>query len=187
MHTSFFPREVAGPWSHVSCCASARAAASAYGAEIATSLECGIPWRGVSALGRRDERRTAVAVSRILPLSGRGREVGEAALHGLLLAVEQAGSKVRVVYRDDAGDPARAVAALEDLVSLHRAIAVIGPLTAGPAQAVVERAEALSVPVIALHPDAPPRAQRWHFAVGEPRESARAVRARWRAAREFAS
>ncbi|MET0343249.1 MAG: penicillin-binding protein activator [Polyangiales bacterium] len=134
----------------------------------------------LSALVLRAERSDTAdpaVIGAILPLSGRGREVGEAALHGLLLAAEQAGGKVRVVYRDDAGEPERAVAALEDLVSLHRAIAIIGPLTAGPAQAVVERAESLSVPVIALHPDGAltERARVAFRLLAEPRESADAL------------
>lgn len=109
----------------------------------------------LSALVLRAERSDAadpMVIGAILPLSGRGREVGEAALHGLLLAAEQP-NKPRVVYRDDAGDPARALAALDDLVSLHRAIAIIGPLSAQPARAVVTRANELEVPVLVMHPD----------------------------------
>ncbi|MFT3922382.1 MAG: penicillin-binding protein activator [Myxococcales bacterium] len=113
----------------------------------------------LAALVLRAERPSDAdpgVIGAILPLSGRGREVGESALQGLLYAsgLESSGKpRPRLVYRDDAGDPARAVAALEDLVSVHRVIAVIGPLNAGPAQAVAERAEELAVPVLALNPD----------------------------------
>jgi branched-chain amino acid transport system substrate-binding protein len=110
----------------------------------------------MSALVLRAERSDVadpMVIGAILPLSGRGREVGEAALHGLLLAAEQPNAP-RVVYRDDAGDPARAVTALDDLVSLHRAIAIVGPLTAQSARAVLERAKELEVPVLVMHPDA---------------------------------
>ena len=82
--------------------------------------------------------------------------MGESALQGLLYAsgLESTGkARPRLVYRDDAGDPARALAALEDLVTVHRVIAVIGPLNAGPAQAVAERSSELGVPVIAISPD----------------------------------
>ncbi|MDB4985665.1 MAG: hypothetical protein JWN04_843, partial [Myxococcaceae bacterium] len=133
----------------------------------------------LSALVLRAERSDAadpMVVGAILPLSGRGREVGEAALHGLLLSAGEAG-KPRIVYRDDGGDPARAVAALEDLVTLHRAVAIIGPLTAGPAQAVVERAKELGLPVIALNPD-PSLTERSATAfrlLAEPREEADAL------------
>ena len=162
--------------------------------EIAEELsDRGIPLdEELSALVLRAERSDAAdpaVIGAILPLSGRGREVGEAALHGLLLAADQQ-AKLRVVYRDDAGDPARAVAALEDLVSLHRAIAIIGPLTAGPAQAVATRADELGVPVIALHPDAS-LTQRTRVAfrlLAEPRESAEALvqAAQARGAQSFA-
>ena len=113
----------------------------------------------LSALVLRAERPSDAdpgVIGAILPLSGRGREVGESALQGLLYAsgLESSGkARPRLVYRDDAGDPARAVAALEDLVSVHRVIAVIGPLNAGPAQAVAERSSELGVPVIAISPD----------------------------------
>jgi branched-chain amino acid transport system substrate-binding protein len=133
----------------------------------------------LSALVLRAERSDSadpMVIGAILPLSGRGREVGEASLHGLLLTADQP-DKPRVVYRDDGGDPARALAALEDLVSLHRAIAIIGPLSAGPAQAVVARASELGVPVIALHPD-PSLTERSPVAfrlLAEPREEADAL------------
>jgi len=146
----------------------------------------------LSALVLRAERSDAadpMVIGAILPLSGRGREVGEAALHGLLLSASDP-SRPRVVYRDDGGDPARAVAALEDLVSLHRAIAIIGPLTAGPAQAVVQRANELGVPVLALHPDASltERSAVAYRMLAEPREEADALvrAAKKRGAKRFA-
>ena len=146
----------------------------------------------LSALVLRAERSDAadpMVVGAILPLSGRGREVGEAALHGLLLAASEPG-KPRVVYRDDGGDPARAVAALEDLVSLHRAVAIIGPLAAAPAQAVVDRARDLGLAVIALNPD-PSLTERSPSAfrmLAEPREEADALvrAAQRRGAKRFA-
>jgi ABC-type branched-subunit amino acid transport system substrate-binding protein len=112
----------------------------------------------LSALVVRAERPSEAdpgVIGAILPLSGRGREVGESALQGLIYASSEAGSGPlpRLVYRDDAGDAARAVEALEDLVSVHRVIAIIGPLNAGPARAVAERAAELGVPVLALSPD----------------------------------
>ena len=146
----------------------------------------------LSALVLRAERSDAadpMVIGAILPLSGRGREVGEAALHGLMMSATDP-SKPRIVYRDDGGDPARAVAALEDLVSLHRAIAIIGPLSAAPAQAVVQRAEELKVPVIVLHPDRSLTEQSMlaYRLLAEPREEADALvrGAQRRGARRFA-
>ncbi len=135
---------------------------------------------GLAALVLKAERSSAAdpsAVGAILPLSGRGREVGEAALRGLLYAssLETTGTpRPRLVYRDDAGDPERAVEALEDLVNVHRVIAVIGPLNAGPAQAVAERAEELGVAVLALNPDPTlqDRSDTTFRLMAEPREEA---------------
>lgn len=97
-------------------------------------------------------------VGAILPLSGRGREAGEAALQGLLLSADQPAPRgqtpLRLVYRDDAGDPERALSAFEDLVIVHRAIAVIGPMSGDAARSVAKRAKQLSVPLITLSPDA---------------------------------
>jgi branched-chain amino acid transport system substrate-binding protein len=133
----------------------------------------------LAALVLRAERSDSadpLVIGAILPLSGRGREVGEAALHGLLLSASEPG-KPRVVYRDDGGDPQRALAALEDLVSLNRAVAIIGPLGAAPAQAVVERAADIGVPVITLSADASltERSKVAFRMLAEPREEADAL------------
>jgi ABC-type branched-subunit amino acid transport system substrate-binding protein/predicted negative regulator of RcsB-dependent stress response len=114
----------------------------------------------LAALVLRAQRPTAEdpsVIGAILPLSGRGREAGEAALQGLLLAADQPAPMghvpLKLVYRDDAGDPERALSAFEDLVTVHRAIAVIGPLGSNVARAVAARAKILRVPLIVLTPD----------------------------------
>jgi ABC-type branched-subunit amino acid transport system substrate-binding protein len=115
----------------------------------------------LAGLVLRAERPTdadPAVVGAILPLSGRGREAGEAALQGLLLSADtpatQGHSSVRLVYRDDTGDPDRALEAFADLVSVHRVIAVIGPMSSAPARAVAARAKQAGVPLILLNPDA---------------------------------
>jgi branched-chain amino acid transport system substrate-binding protein len=114
----------------------------------------------LAALVLRAERPTdadPAVVGAILPLSGRGREAGEAALQGLLLSADkpatQGHSAVRLVYRDDTGDADRAVEAFNDLTSVHRVIAVIGPMSPAPARAVAARAKQLGMPLILLNPD----------------------------------
>jgi ABC-type branched-subunit amino acid transport system substrate-binding protein/predicted negative regulator of RcsB-dependent stress response len=114
----------------------------------------------LATLVLRAQRPTAEdpsVVGAILPLSGRGREAGEAALQGLLLSADQPAptghAPLKLVYRDDAGDPERALSAFEDLVTVHRAIAVIGPLGSNVARAVAARAKILHVPLIVLTPD----------------------------------
>lgn len=94
-------------------------------------------------------------IGAILPLSGRGREIGQRALRGLMLALGPADAppsptSTQLVFRDDGGDPDRAVRAVEELVSTHRAIAIVGPLDGPSAAAAARRAEQLGVPLIAL-------------------------------------
>ena len=130
--------------------------------------------------GRPEEADPGV-IGAILPLSGRGRAVGEAALHGLLVASsassDGSGDPVRLVYRDDGGDPTQAAQALEDLVTVHRAIAVIGPLSAAPAHAAAERARDLGVPIIVLNPDSSLTQQEGPVfrLLADPSEEARAL------------
>jgi branched-chain amino acid transport system substrate-binding protein len=102
------------------------------------------------------------AIGAILPLSGRARRVGEQALRGLMLAAglpiegPRPPSAPTVVFRDDGGDAARAVQAVHELVTVHRVIAIIGPLDAQVAMAAGARAQELGVPLIALTPAASP-------------------------------
>ncbi|MCA9603177.1 MAG: ABC transporter substrate-binding protein, partial [Myxococcales bacterium] len=118
----------------------------------------------LTAMAVRAEQTEEVdsrAIGAILPLTGRAREVGEDALRGLLLALglpaDGPANKdaLRLVFRDDGGDPARTRAAVDELVSTHRVIAIIGPLAGATAQAAAERASELGVPMIALTPTKP--------------------------------
>ncbi len=97
-------------------------------------------------------------VGAVLTLSGRAREVGEVALRGLMLAAglpptgPRAADAPQLVFRDDAGDPARAVQAVDELVTIHRAVAIIGPMDGQAARAAAVRAQELGVPMITLTP-----------------------------------
>lgn len=129
-------------------------------------------------------------IGAILPLSGRAREIGQRALRGLMLASRSPGEgppppdAPQLVLRDDGGDPQRAVRAVEELVSTHRAIAIVGPLDGPSAVAAARRAQQLGVPLIALTPaDDVTRAGPMAFrlfpsAEGELRALVRAARAR---------
>jgi len=98
------------------------------------------------------------AVGAILSLSGRARRVGELALRGLMQAANlppngpTAVDAPSVIFRDDAGDPARAVQAVEELATVHHVIAIIGPMDGQIAMAAGKRAQELGVPLIALTP-----------------------------------
>ena len=95
-------------------------------------------------------------VGAILPLTGRGREVGQRALRGLMLAAgvpangPAANGAPQLVFRDTGGDPARAAAAVDELVQLHRVIAIIGAIGSDEAAAAAARAQALGVPLLTL-------------------------------------
>ena len=108
----------------------------------------------------RTERADPRVIGAIVPLTGPGRDVGQRTVRGLMLAsgVPATGppgpDDPQLVMRDDGGDPLRAAAAVEDLVSEHRAIAIIGPLEGAAARAAATRAQELGVPLITLVPDA---------------------------------
>lgn len=144
----------------------------------------------------RTERADPRAIGAILPLTGRGREVGQRALRGLVIAsgAPNAGPAApdapQLVMRDDGGDPERAARAVEDLVSVHRVIAIVGPLEGEAARAAAQRAQELGVPIITLVPDAQiVEAGEMVFRLfASPREEASAlvVAARARGAQRFA-
>ncbi len=135
-------------------------------------------------------------VGAILPLSGRGREVGQRALRGLMLAAGTpatgpgAPDAPQLVFRDSGGDPARATAAVDELVQLHRVIAIIGPIGTEETAAAAARAQTLGVPLLTLAAagDAPTRSAMVFRAFPTPDAELAALvgRARARGARRFA-
>lgn len=137
------------------------------------------------------------AVGAILSLSGRARRVGELALRGLMQAAglppqgPSAADAPSVVFRDDAGEPARALQAVEELANVHRVIAIIGPMDAQLAAIAGRRAQELSVPLIALTPagDIPSAGQFVFRYFPTPAAEARALAAaaQRRGARSFAA
>jgi branched-chain amino acid transport system substrate-binding protein len=115
----------------------------------------------LEALALRAARPTEAnprAVGAILSLSGRARKVGEQALRGLMLAAglppqgPPGPDAAQVIFRDDGGDAERAVEAVNELVSTHRVVAIVGPIEARAAAAAAERAQELGIPLIALTP-----------------------------------
>lgn len=99
----------------------------------------------------RADPRPAIGV--IVSLSGRFGSAGAYVLDGIKAAAgrETAGRPpVRLEVRDDGGDPARAVAALEELARDPGVVAVLGPLLSNVAPDVTRRAEELGVPIVSL-------------------------------------
>src|SRR5690606_5060117 len=136
------------------------------------------------------------AIGAILPLTGPGREVGQRAMRGLAVASgapsvgPAAPDAPQLVVRDDGGDPERAARAVEDLVSVHRVIAIVGPLEGDTAEAAARRAQELGVPLLTLVPD--PRVVEAGemvfrlFASPQDEATALVLAARARGARRFA-
>lgn len=122
-----------------------------------------VPLEGdLRSMALRAERTTDVdlgAVGAILPLSGRGQEVGRHALEGMMLAAGlpaegPAGEHTpRIFFRDSGMDAAQAARAVDDLVTLHQVVAIVGPVTGDAARAAARRAQELGVPLLTLSVD----------------------------------
>ncbi|MDH5674703.1 MAG: ABC transporter substrate-binding protein [Myxococcales bacterium] len=119
----------------------------------------------LSSIAMRADRPRAAdprVIGAVLSLSGRARKVGELALRGIMLAAglppkgPQGPDHPRVIFRDDGGDPARAVEAINELVAVHRVIAIIGPMDGRVAEAATARAQELEVPMVVLSPSGDP-------------------------------
>lgn len=134
-------------------------------------------------------------IGAILPLTGPGRAIGQQALQGLMLAsgvpaaFPPAEDAPQLILRDDGGDPERAARAVEELATVHRAVAIIGPLNGTTAPAAADRARALSIPLLTLVPNAEV-ADGWVFRLlATPTEECRRLvsEARSRGAYRFAA
>jgi ABC-type branched-subunit amino acid transport system substrate-binding protein len=115
----------------------------------------------LSAIAQRAEQPAEAdpqVIGAVLSLSGRGRRVGELAMRGLMLAAglplsgPPPANAPRLVFRDDGGEPERAAEAVADLVTTHRAIAIVGPLDVRCGEAAAQRAQELGVPIVLLSP-----------------------------------
>ena len=93
----------------------------------------------------------------ILPLSGKYSVFGERALRGIELAQQNIrvrgrgkGAQITFVFRDSAGDPDKAVQAVEELALEENVIGIIGPLLGITAAPAARRAEVLEVPIVTM-------------------------------------
>jgi ABC-type branched-subunit amino acid transport system substrate-binding protein len=111
-----------------------------------------------TAMALMEELKSRLLVDRfsigcILPLSGPYRTVGNRALMGIELALNQFNAQpdvnpIQLLIKDSKGDPNEAVRAVESLVLKEGAIAVIGPMITSESAAI--RAQALKVPIMTL-------------------------------------
>ena len=96
-----------------------------------------------------------IKVGVILPLSGKYEVYGRSTLNGMECAASMKPScngvkNVQLFVRDDRGDAAAAVSAVDDLVNTEHVQAIIGPLSSGSAMAAAKRAQELGVVMISL-------------------------------------
>jgi ABC-type branched-subunit amino acid transport system substrate-binding protein len=84
----------------------------------------------------------------LLPLTGEMGNVGQKVRQGMELAVK--GAAVELTFRDTRNDPGAAAQAVRDLGQGPGLTAILGPLTAGVAQAAAEAAQVARVPLIAF-------------------------------------
>ena len=102
-------------------------------------------------LARADEflHGNPYVVGALLPLSGRGREVGRQLLQGMqLAALDEGGPELAV--EDTAGNPARTSAAAESLITNQRVVAVLGPVGSRTTEAAARSAGRAAVPLLSF-------------------------------------
>jgi branched-chain amino acid transport system substrate-binding protein len=114
-----------------------------------------------------------INVGVFLPLKGLGQGSANEVLNGLTMAVKEVnagggviGHLLRLVVRDTRAETARAEKAARDLVSEDKAVALIGGLSAGSAEAAMA-ADEMRIPLLALGSTMPgiPSHEPWIFRI----------------------
>jgi branched-chain amino acid transport system substrate-binding protein len=88
-------------------------------------------------------------VGALLPLSGRGREVGRQLLQGMQLAALDEGGP-ELVVEDTAGNPSTTSSAVESLIGDQRVVAVLGPVGARTTEAAASSTRRAGVPLLSF-------------------------------------
>ncbi len=88
-------------------------------------------------------------VGALLPLSGRGREVGHQLLQGMQLAALDEGGP-ELVVEDTAGNEAQTSAAVESLIGNQRVVAVLGPVSSHTTEAAAKITSRAGVPLLSF-------------------------------------
>ena len=89
----------------------------------------------------------------LLPLSGRGRDVGRAVLQGMQTAARlftDSGQPIELVVRDSGGPIENVSPAVDALVDEHRVVAIVGPVAWRRAQTATRAADRAGVPIVTL-------------------------------------
>jgi branched-chain amino acid transport system substrate-binding protein len=105
------------------------------------------------AVARADEllRGNPFAIGALLPMSGRGQEVGRQLLQGMQLAqLEEGGPEILV--EDSGGDAPRARTAANRLIDQRGVIAVLGPVSMRATEAAAEATRRTGTPLLSFSP-----------------------------------
>jgi ABC-type branched-subunit amino acid transport system substrate-binding protein len=95
--------------------------------------------------------KSKYTVGVILPLTGIHGPFGERALQGIQSAIKETDSPlISLAIRDSKGEPEEAEKAVEELVNVEKAIAIIGPLLSIDVDSAVKKAQQLRVPLLTL-------------------------------------
>ncbi len=86
----------------------------------------------------------------LLPMAGKYEAVGRQVQEAFEFGYRAGGGTRKLVFLDTDGTPEGAVAALEDAVLTQGAVGVVGPLLSDNAEAVVQAAAAMEVPLVSL-------------------------------------
>lgn len=121
---------------------------------LASSVD--FPYRGEAALLRdrlagKSWLRRSIGV--VLPLSGRYGTFGQLVRRGMELSAELHNAQqppVELIFRDAGADPEQSAAAVTQLATEERVMAVAGPLTGSAAVAAATRAQQERVPLLTL-------------------------------------
>jgi branched-chain amino acid transport system substrate-binding protein len=111
---------------------------------------------GATAAASGDSK--AVKVGVVMPLTGANAKFGEDSLNGVQLAADainaaggiksMGGAKIQIVSRDATSDPSKAAAALQQMVSADKPVAIIGVYASGLTITAAPMAERLQVPLL---------------------------------------
>jgi len=151
-----FPRELvdhrlAKVQLHVGDGARARAGLQAYLAEHPDgrfAAEAAELLEGLRARERVEPRRLGV----LLPMSGKHKNYGELALQAIRMGIEDVGG-VELVLADTGSDEVQAAQKVEELVTEHAVIGILGPIFTYEARPAAIEAERLGVPLLTISAD----------------------------------
>ncbi|MBI2092743.1 MAG: ABC transporter substrate-binding protein [Deltaproteobacteria bacterium] len=108
-----------------------------------------------TAPAQAERRSEGYKIGVILPLTGKYSVYGNSTLHGIECAVGIFSPcsgliNAELIIKDDAGDPLKSEAAVDELMNFDRVNLIIGPLSSSSVEAAANKAVTYGVPLISL-------------------------------------